>query len=257
MAGDWIKWVKGLTRKPEVLAISEALGMDRRAVASRCMEIWEWWDENSLDGNAASVTVEFLDDLVGYDGFASSMISVKWLVLCGDKMTVPNFGRHHGKTAKRRALGQNRVQTHRNSAGVTKASPEKRREEKRRGDNKKNKGGRPSRMQLFLKALPETHHTDAVRAVLADWIVHRSQIRKPLTPLTITRQAKLISEWTPADTIETLERSIRNGWTGIDWKNKSSQGRSSSTTHRDAKSAREFSESPELPPTLPPSAPAH
>lgn len=47
MAGDWLKWTKGLARKPEVLHIAAQLGRSRHEVASVLMELWEWADDNA------------------------------------------------------------------------------------------------------------------------------------------------------------------------------------------------------------------
>lgn len=253
MAGDWIKWIKGLTRKPEVLAISEALSMDRRAVASRCMEVWEWWDENSPYGSARGVTLAFLDELVGAPGFASAMADEHWLVESRDGMMLPNFDRHNGEPAKTRALGQKRAKTHRDGKSVTKPSPEK-----RRGDKSKSKrktpppprGAQTDKLEAFMAALPQTHHGSPMRAALAEWVTYRAQLRKALTPLTITRQAKKLGEVFPHEAVEALERSIENGWTKIVFTESGPPGTSArpqGSSHRQTRSAREFPESRDLP----------
>ena len=72
-----------------------------------------------------------------FPGFADALEEVGWLS-ADDELTLPNFDRHNGKTAKTRAQTKNRVEVLRsernncNAASVTTALPEKRREEKRR-----------------------------------------------------------------------------------------------------------------------------
>lgn len=131
MAGDWIKMSHDISTKPEVVALASQLGMDRFAVVGRLHEIWCWFDRHTSDGNARGVTQAFLDSLVDAEGFASALASVGWLEARDGAIRMPNFGRHLSKSAKQRALGQERSQRFRNAAGVTKPSPEKRREEKR------------------------------------------------------------------------------------------------------------------------------
>lgn len=132
MAGDWIKWVKGFAKKPEVISMSTMLDKPRGVIASACMELWEWVDSVSVDGYALSVTEAFIDSHVGVTGFAESMLKVGWLSIENNGgFTIPNFDRHNSKTAKHRALSCERMAKKRYAGIVTKAQPEKRREEKR------------------------------------------------------------------------------------------------------------------------------
>ncbi len=134
---DWIKWTKGLSLKREVVAMANALKIDRRMVAALCMELWEWADDNTEDGNVPGVTVSTVDEITRVSGFAQAMSDVRWLFANDVGIWFPNFERHNGKSAKRRAQTTARVTEHRrkqkpesNAADVTKTLPEKRREEK-------------------------------------------------------------------------------------------------------------------------------
>lgn len=153
MAGDWIKWCKGLHRKREVLGIADILGITPAHAAGLCMIFWEWLDDNIADkdidseGNA-HVTLgplqhQFVDRLVGADGFAAALAAVGWLHVRNGSLTVPNFTRHNGQTGKTRALTAERVAAYRQRASpnpkcnenVTLAALQnryQRREEKRR-----------------------------------------------------------------------------------------------------------------------------
>ena len=132
MAGDWIKWTKGLSRKREVVAISARLGVSRYEVAARLMDVWEWADENTADGDVASVTKSFLDDIAGVTGFSDAMTSVGWLLDSGDGLHFPNFQRHNGQSAKQRALTADRMRKHRTTALRSERNKIVTREEKRR-----------------------------------------------------------------------------------------------------------------------------
>jgi hypothetical protein len=139
MAGDWIKVQKDTPDKPEVLAIASRMNLDPDAVVGKLVRIWSWFDTHTVDGNALSVTYALLDRLAGVTGFAEQMAFVGWLNQDGHVLSLPNFEYHNGETAKKRALGKNRQDKHRsndisnansNAPSVTKALPEKRREEK-------------------------------------------------------------------------------------------------------------------------------
>ena len=155
MAGDWIKFEISTSEKPEVWAMAQALGIDADAVVGKLLRVWAWFDQQTPDGNAASVTTSvtsalpsryqgvtsgvtkaLLDRRVSVTGFCDAMISVGWMIESEGVVSLPNFDRHNGKTAKTRGLTAKRVASHKakSNAGsvtssVTLALP---REEKRR-----------------------------------------------------------------------------------------------------------------------------
>ena len=130
MAGDWIKIERATPNKPEVAMLSYKLQISTDEVVGKLIKLWCWADEQSIDGNAISVTYAFLDDLLRCSGFCSALVTVGWLEGRDGRLTIPNFDRHNGKSAKRRGLTNKRVDKTRNAPSVTKALPEKRREEK-------------------------------------------------------------------------------------------------------------------------------
>ena len=139
MAGDWIKMRVDLDEDPAVIAIAESLKMDEDHVVGKLWRVWKWANQQTINGNAPSVTKNWLDRYVRVAGFAQAMVDSGWLEFSDGKETgliIPNFERHNGKSAKTRALTSKRVTNHRNGASVTDALPEKRREEKRREKEK-------------------------------------------------------------------------------------------------------------------------
>ena len=140
MAGDWIKVQTCTPDKPEVHMIAEKLGIDPDAVTGKLIRIWCWADQQTIDGNARSVTKTLLDRVTGVTGFAEMLIEVGWLMPTDVGFAFPNFDRHNGNSAKTRASVAKRVEKHRktpvandsqcNALTVTSALPEKRREEK-------------------------------------------------------------------------------------------------------------------------------
>jgi hypothetical protein len=140
MAGDWIKIELATPDKPEIDQISSALGIDHDAVLGKLVRLWIWADEQSVDGNALSVTQTMIDRVTYATGMSQALIDCGWLVGSDGDFSIPNFAEHNGKSAKSRALTNRRVSKSRevkrkcNGVSVTepyqKALPEKRREEK-------------------------------------------------------------------------------------------------------------------------------
>lgn len=166
MAGDWIKFELSTPDKPEVWAIAQECGIDPDAVVGKLLRIWGWFDQQTENGNAPSVSKSLLDRMVGVTGFCDVVINAGWLADDGAVLSVVNFDRHNGKTAKNRALTAKRVSKHRN-ADVTHdalAREEKRREEKNIKPPKSPKGDWP-RFDEFWSAYPRK--TDKAKAIKA------------------------------------------------------------------------------------------
>jgi hypothetical protein len=123
-----------------VITIAKILGIDQDAVVGKLVRIWIWADQQSLasDGNCytLSVTPAFLDRVTNCTHFADALRKVGWLAGDDESVTLPNFDRHNGQTAKARAFSARRMvkmrakrYAERDATSVTEAQPEKRREE--------------------------------------------------------------------------------------------------------------------------------
>lgn len=168
MAGDWLKFEKATPDKPEVFAIAASLGIDPDAVVGKLMRVWSWFDTHTVDGNAEGVTPALLDRIAGVPGFVTAMSEAEWIDVHDGGVCLPNFDRHTGKTAKKRALTAKRVANHRsggNGVGVTgSVTPALAREEKRREEKKELKSlGAPKRS-------PNGSRLEDDWAAPADWI---------------------------------------------------------------------------------------
>jgi len=116
MAG-WIAWHKGLHRKPEVFQIAKQLKVSRREAACMCIEVWEWADENTVDGQVDGMNPAELSEAVGIPGIAESKHASGWLLSDVRGLIFPNFDRWNGETAKRRLQSAKRVEKHRYATG--------------------------------------------------------------------------------------------------------------------------------------------
>lgn len=117
MASDWLKWCKGLPKKPQVIEMARLLGRSRHEIASLLMEVWDWAEENATVQPSAecpgfvrivSASGTLVDDAVGVAGLADAMVAVGWLAIRDGRLEFPKFGRHNGSHAKRRALDADR-----------------------------------------------------------------------------------------------------------------------------------------------------
>jgi len=104
MADFWIKLEKNTPDKPEIFEMAEILAIDPDAVLGKLIRVWCWVDSNSSDGHIKSVTPVLIDRLTMSQGFADAMTSVGWL----EENSIPNFTRHLGESAKKRAKDSER-----------------------------------------------------------------------------------------------------------------------------------------------------
>ena len=104
MAGHWIKWEKGLVRKPEVMAIARSLKITPLHAAAACMLVWEWAEDTTEDGIIKDIELADVSFAAGVPGIAESMEVAGWINDHSDGISFPNWDRHNSEPAKTRAL---------------------------------------------------------------------------------------------------------------------------------------------------------
>lgn len=180
MAGEWLKFESSLPEKPETLAITVAMGWDDPDLTvGKLMRLFRWFDQQTIDGNAHGVTAALLDRLLGVTGFVQAVANTGWLVISSDGLTLHNFDKHNGATAKSRAQTAKRVANHRasvvddapcNAPAVTAplAREEKSREDKNPPLPPKGEGRFPE----FWNLWPNTDRKQDRKKCFAKW--HRN-----------------------------------------------------------------------------------
>jgi hypothetical protein len=120
MAGEWIAWTKGLSCKPEVLTIARLTGLCRRLVAATMMEFWAWADSETEDGRLPGVALDQLPQVIPntHPSFWQAVVEASWLQVDGRGLTIPNFSRWMGASAKKR-LNKNARQARWRAPGKT------------------------------------------------------------------------------------------------------------------------------------------
>lgn len=150
MAGDWIKMRANLATCPQVVRI--ASGQVSACLPDACPQAvraalvvgalhatWALFDSHTEDGQLANYTPAVLDAIVGLEGWTSALADVGWIDVSADGLTLPDFERHNGASAKRRAQDTDRKRKVRKLSAAeadrcppgkrTESGPEKRREE--------------------------------------------------------------------------------------------------------------------------------
>jgi len=254
MAGDWIKFEKTTLTKPEILAISDKLNVDRLHAVGMCLAFWAWCDDHLTTCHARSVTVLVLDRVVGVTGFAKTLCEVGWLEDNGDSVTIPHFDRHLSQSAKTRGLNTirqrekrsenvtNLSRSHRDSFGTRE---EKRREEKKEtplnppdggtvekpaekpvtaenaadpiAGNAVSGAGRPPESTKWRPedVSPMPHGSERFRGKWCEWCEVRRKRRKPISEAAAKKQLGLLGTLTEEQAIYAIETSIANDWQGI------------------------------------------
>ena len=134
MAGDWIKIEHGLLNKPEVMLLADALDISHFEAVGHLIAFRLWVDMN-MSPSCPQVrgTKKGLDRVAGRDGFADALISVGWLDIESDKISIPGYEVHLSKSAKERAKGQKKKAAQRSKVSLA-MSPTK-------GDENGTEGG--------------------------------------------------------------------------------------------------------------------
>lgn len=131
MSSQWIKMRVSLRDDPRVVALALRLGQPRAAVLGGLFLVWCIADAHG--DFMPGVTPASLSELVGLPGFVEAL-PADWIQVRPDGLRFPDYDTHNGSTAKARAMSQKRMTEqrvrNRYGASVTKAQPEKRREEK-------------------------------------------------------------------------------------------------------------------------------
>jgi hypothetical protein len=113
MAGDFIRWQKGLTRKPEVLQVASRLGVSAVTAAGHMMQLWEWADDVTTTGFVPGATPDLMDAIAGLPGLAEAMAATMphpWIeIYDGQGAQFANYERHNGQCAKKRMQENERL----------------------------------------------------------------------------------------------------------------------------------------------------
>jgi hypothetical protein len=202
MAGDWIKMRVDLKDDPAVFMLADMLGVDEFSVVGRLHCFWVWADKHAVDGRVDGATTRIVDRVSATDGFAASMQKVGWLVVDESGISIPNFDRHNGESAKERGLKNARQARWRaGKADVVDAQPSTKRstkrstrEEKRREEKtlSADADGSPAGFDAFWSVWPASDRKVAKKQCATKWKAHNfnSQLPAILAHIEAMKQSK-------------------------------------------------------------------
>jgi hypothetical protein len=99
----WIKMKVDLSTNPKVVRISSALKADRLRTVGALHAVWSLFDTHSENGELVGYSPEILDEMIGWKGFSTAMISVEWLSIDGNSLIMKDYDENNGTSAKKRA----------------------------------------------------------------------------------------------------------------------------------------------------------
>lgn len=213
MAGDWIKFEKITTDKPEVFEMASILGIDPDSVVGKLLRIWSWFDDHSKDGHASVTLLSRFERDTNVTGFIDAMIKVGWMEKTDTELILSNFDRHHGQTAKTRALSANRKQNERSRHdSVTKMSRSERdksvtREEKRREENKEVCAGSLGNSELWP---PSTSPDAASGEAHQPTSTPKNAPRMPQDPFESSERTQTSAAWFEA--LKSRVNGLKSEW---------------------------------------------
>ena len=108
MAGHWIPWEIGLHQKSEVVRMAKACDVHPHEMAARCMIVWAWAQDQTVDGIITGLTAADISGTVGIPGIGEALAAVGWLMDLGDGIAFPNWERFNGRPSKQRMLSAER-----------------------------------------------------------------------------------------------------------------------------------------------------
>ncbi|HIB9048887.1 TPA: DNA replication domain protein [Raoultella planticola] len=239
MASSWIKVEVITPDKPEIFQIAEILNIDPDAVLGKLVRIWAWADQQTVDGNAGSVTKGVLDRIAFITGFADALIAVGWLAYDGNKLILPNFERHNGESSKKRALTNRRVAAHRKNEthkvtqpALQKALPEEEEEEEVKDKIPPN----PPRGREPKKSYPYPEQLNA--EAWEEWKAYRRENRfKAYAPTERSEGAAItelinLSDGDHQAQMLIVQQSMAKGWKGLfELKQKNARREESNVPH--------------------------
>lgn len=103
MAGDWIKMRIDLHDDPAVVTIAATCQLDEDTVVGKLLKLWGWADRHTVDGRTSGITPAWIDRFVAKKGFSEAMVTAGWLEIANSGVAFPEFGKHNGESAKKRA----------------------------------------------------------------------------------------------------------------------------------------------------------
>lgn len=104
MAGDWIKLRNDIFDDPDVMIMSDILDIDCPTCVGHLCLFWSWIGRHTSDGCRIQLSKKMINRKIGIENFCETLEKIGWLDGEDMDLSIPNFERHNGNSAKARAL---------------------------------------------------------------------------------------------------------------------------------------------------------
>lgn len=173
----WIKFEKDLQTDPRVLRMARAVQCNAAAlpgcnasalhavtlVCGALVRLWCLADTHVAEDDILDLPAAEIDAIIGIPGFCATMPS-DWFEDLGERVKLPDFHKHNGTEAKKKAVTQKRVERHRtrnapalhggNGKSVTRPRPDQTRPDHIK-ERARAEAARASRLPLAWLISPE------------------------------------------------------------------------------------------------------
>lgn len=105
----WIKVEVETPDKPEVQRIAALTGNTSNAVVGALIRVWSWAQNHTTNGVVKNADASSIDDVGRCSGLASAMSEVGWIRVEKSQVFFPQWNKHNGSGAKKRALDAKRA----------------------------------------------------------------------------------------------------------------------------------------------------
>ena len=205
MAGDWIKMRVNLTSDPAVIGVATSLEISEHEVVGLLHWLWTWADQQTEDGHARGVTSAWVDRYSGKPGLADALIEVGWLDFDDNGIHFPNFERHNGQTAKKRAQS---------------AARQQRARAKTKRPTAKMNSKVPTKVKALVKVAKEEFahllENPERKKALGLWVQHRQALSaKGYTKVSARAFLRKVDGMDVDDFVGQVEHSVAQGYTGL------------------------------------------
>lgn len=106
---SWIKMETALDDHPVVVELATRLDVDEYCIIGRLWKLWSIADTHTEEGDLPAISTAAIDRKLKLPGLCAELIDLGWMsVDDSGRVVLPNYTKHNGKNAKRRAQDSKR-----------------------------------------------------------------------------------------------------------------------------------------------------
>ena len=212
MAGDWIKMRTNLSSDPAVIQASRLLDCSEFKVVGLLHWIWSWADTHTEDGNAVGIDCKWINKQTDTEGLCEALVTVGWLKITDNGISIPNFASHNGASAKSRANTARRAANYTARKKIEPPLPNGEETEVRTNKTQKTEP-KVTPLDKLLQAQYAYLLEGEKREDLMAWLEHLKQrLPKPYTDPGARAFLRRVDEYTPEELARGVAHSLEGNY---------------------------------------------